>query len=499
MTTFVIMAAGRGTRMGRVGESLHKALVPLDGRAVLSHQLELAPPDAKIVICVGYRSDQIRDYVRFAHPQLGVEFIEVANVDGPGSGPGQSLYEAAAAVEGDMVLTSCDTLWQKDFTMWTGTLASWCGIAPVPAGTPARRWCRVDASPVEDLKVEAVYDKNDSREASYAYVGLARIREDDLELFWDGLLQTEPLAGERQVSGGLAALAADQRLYGCPVRWMDVGDDEAYRRAVAQLSGYDWTKTDQATYVLPRTGRVVKYSADDRMIGHRAARGRLLGDTVPQPIEHAGSMMSYPFIAGVSGYEDAARHDDETTARVVLTWMDKLHGGSTPILRNELQLADQFYRLKTLDRVVLLRPDLARTASDVISRINWDRLVAGCRIGPWHGDLNYGNVVIASTGQVYGIDWREDFAGNTEAGDQRYDLAKLIAGTVVHWDRSQRGDFRPWNEGVPHATYMRNHKMHDRDVEIIGALSLINSAPLHASPLDEILVARGAAWLEEAL
>ena len=38
-----------------------------------------------------------------------------------------------------------------------------------------------------------------------------------------------------------------------------------------------------------------------------------------------------------------------------------------------------------------------------------------------------------------------------------------------------------------------------KDIEIIGALSMINSAPLHDWPLDEVLVDRACAWLEDIL
>ena len=40
------------------------------------------------------------------------------------------------------------------------------------------------------------------------------------------------------------------------VTWTDIGDEEAYAQAVAAISGYDWTKPGEVTWVLPETGRV---------------------------------------------------------------------------------------------------------------------------------------------------------------------------------------------------------------------------------------------------
>lgn len=500
MITFVILAAGRGTRMGRVGESLHKALVPLAGRAALSHLIGLAPPDAKIVICVGYRSDQVRDYVRLAHPKLDVDFIQVANADGPESGPGQSLLEAADAVEGGLVVATCDTLWAEDLSLWS-IVNSWVAVAPVPAGTPPRRWCRIDYDH-DVMMVTNVVDKTDAWDGLDAWTGLAYIAPDDLETFWSGLRYAGLNAGERQIAGGLRAVCAADQLGAVRVHWTDVGDDEAYRRAVAQMSGYDWTKTDQATYVLPETGRVVKHAADPVLLHSRIVRGERLGDAVPAYLDRgATTMVSYPYIDGLSGYEDAALEEFDgragplTTPGLVLAWMDRVHGTTLDI--DARNVADRFYRIKTFERILTLKPDLFKVANDAVNRVDWDALSASCVTGEWHGDLNYSNVVITPENRVYGIDWRENFGGGTTFGDQRYDLAKLIAGTVVHWDRARRGDFRPWELGPEHAERMRKHKLYSEYIEIIGALTLLNSAPLHAAPLDEVLVARGVQWLEE--
>ena len=89
METFVVLAAGKGTRVGRVGKDLHKALLPLGDKAVISHIFDLAPKTAKLVVCVGDRSDQVIEYIRLAHPNHVVSFVHVDN-EAPGNGPGQT-------------------------------------------------------------------------------------------------------------------------------------------------------------------------------------------------------------------------------------------------------------------------------------------------------------------------------------------------------------------------------------------------------------------------
>ena len=480
--------------MGRVSELLHKSLVPLAGRAVLSHLIELAPKGAKIVICVGCRADQIREYIALAHPQLPVTFVDVVGWDQPHSGPGASLLAAKNVVQGDMVFTSCDTLWQQDQTLWN-TDRSWVGVAPIPAGTPQDRWCRIGL--IGKHLIGDIYEKNSDAVSDLAYVGLAQIKTIDQDAFWSGI-GGQFVDDELQVSGGFASVITSSPLVAQHVRWTDVGDETAYRLAVARLSGYDWTKIDETTYVLPETGRVVKHWTDPDKAQKRAIRGKLLGDAIAGPVSNTKSMIAYTYQPGISGYEAVEREGTDFTKRL-LEWRHK-HLMATPIFGQPVGLGAKFYHEKTLSRIDMLRYDetLWRSALDVVSRIDWERLSQHVEIAMIHGDLNYGNVVVTPDGRIVGIDWREDFAGFM-FGDARYDLGKLLAGCYVHFDRARHGDFRPWPEGVEHADLIRQDPSYSEDVDVIGALSLLNSAPLHARPLDEICVSRGCAWLEEVL
>ena len=482
--------------MGRVSELLHKALVPLAGRAVLSHLIELAPRSAKIVVCVGCRADQIREYVALAHPQLNVTFVDVADWDQPHGGPGASLLAAKDVIDGDLIFTSCDTLWQQDQTLWQ-TDHSWAGVAPIPAGTPHARWCRVGLS--WDGTIEGVYEKN-SDGGDLAYIGLAQIKAVDQDLFWSGIEGAQLVDNETQVSGGLVNVLSARTLGAQHVRWTDVGDESSYRLAVARLSGYDWTKIDETTYVLPETGRVVKHWTDPNKAQHRAARGTMLGEAIAGPVWRTGSMIAYTYKPGISGYEAVDREGIDFTKRL-LEWRHKyLMSAPTSWMDQPTDLGVKFYHDKTLDRIDMLRYDetLWRSALDAVSRIDWDHLAQHVEPAMIHGDLNYGNIVVTPEGHIVGIDWRESFAGYA-FGDARYDLGKLLAGCYVHFDRARNGDFRPWPEGDQHAALIRRDASYSPDVEIIGALALLNSAPLHAAPLDEVCVSRGCAWLEEVL
>lgn len=509
MTSFVILAAGKGTRIGRVGETLHKALVPLNGKAIISHQIALAPKNSRVIIAVGHRSDQIREYMSHAHPKLEVTYVTVNNYDLPGGGPGASLLACREAVgDEDMVFTSCDTLWESGDINWDYSY-SWSAVAPVPSGTPPFRWCRIVLNDFS-TKVEQILDKTPTDVAgAMAYVGLSMIMRLDLQLFWEGLDESNSIAGEVQVSGGLKALLYSKKLVTQRVDWTDVGDESSYASAVARHSGFDWVKAGQATYVLPETSRVVKFHHDPHVISQRWERAHRLKDIVPKAIQMRSSsamtpsFLSYEYVPGMSAYEACMPYATIIAEEVLAWYHARVMSTVTDRGHNEYwrDLAMRFYRDKTFERVMMLPPELRARALDVVTRVDWRSLVSDVLVGRWHGDLNYGNIIVCDH-HYTAIDWREDFCGDIEYGDLRYDLAKLLAGTVVHWDNARRGDFRPWEHGELHAKIIRDYATNHvylRDIEIIGALSLLNSAPLHAAPLDGVLVARGVSWLESIL
>lgn len=505
MTTFVITAAGRGTRIGRVGEKLHKALVPLNGKAVLSHIIDLVPSKARIVICVGHMADQIKDYVELAHPQLDVTFVDVPNWNEPDGGPGASLLAARNVIgTNDVIFTSCDTLWDRDQRLWNSS-TSWVALAAIPPGTQINRWTTVgtDSSGEHVLHIN---EKNVSvatiSQFTYAWTGLGFIQSCDLADFWAGITQDNPPDGEAQISPGLQRITSLQAKF---INWTDVGDEVAYRAAIQRFTGYDFVKLDQATYVLPVQGRVVKFNANSESVTHRVHRASTLEHTVPRPIRgtRTDTLMAHSYVPGVSAYQAIARDGVEVTKRMLEWFRGAIFSSRNGVPLNDTtharDLLLEFYREKTLDRIDLLPiTGLHQVASGAIYYVNFDDLTSRAVWGVPHGDFNYGNVIVTPGGEFVGIDWRENFAGSF-FGDLRYDLGKMLAGTYVHWDRAQHGDLRPWDEGAEHAElildFARELGVRREDVRTIAGLSLINSAPLHAEPLCSVAVTRGVGIL----
>jgi bifunctional UDP-N-acetylglucosamine pyrophosphorylase/glucosamine-1-phosphate N-acetyltransferase len=73
----VILAAGRGTRMGKLTEHSHKTMLQVAGKTLLEHKFDVLPDDvAEIILVVGYLGETIR--ARFGDSYYGRKLTYVA-------------------------------------------------------------------------------------------------------------------------------------------------------------------------------------------------------------------------------------------------------------------------------------------------------------------------------------------------------------------------------------------------------------------------------------
>ena len=107
MSECVILAGGVASRLGAQAGELPKTLVPVAGRPFADHQLTWLAEEGvdHVVYCIGYRGDQIRDYVGSGERWgLSVTYVdEGANLRGTG-GALRLAYDSGALAEDFAVL-----------------------------------------------------------------------------------------------------------------------------------------------------------------------------------------------------------------------------------------------------------------------------------------------------------------------------------------------------------------------------------------------------------
>ena len=62
-----ILAAGKGARMENLAKDLHKGLLPLNNKPILSHIIDSFPKNIEIVMAVGHKKELVKQYLSVAH------------------------------------------------------------------------------------------------------------------------------------------------------------------------------------------------------------------------------------------------------------------------------------------------------------------------------------------------------------------------------------------------------------------------------------------------
>ena len=126
---FCILAAGEGTRNNDV-DGLHKALLPLENRATISHIIDKLDKSIEIVVAVGYKSEQIKTYMDEVHSNRKITYITIDNYNEPGSGPGYSLLSCKDELQCPFIFTSVDTIVKED-TQFNFLGENWLGVSDI--------------------------------------------------------------------------------------------------------------------------------------------------------------------------------------------------------------------------------------------------------------------------------------------------------------------------------------------------------------------------------
>lgn len=107
----LLLIGGLGTRLRPVTETVPKQLIPIAGKAILYHALDLLPRDVEeVVLSTGYRAEDVSTYVR-AHP-TGLPTRTVAESTPLGSGG--AMRFAGQGMSDPFLLLNTDVVAQAD-------------------------------------------------------------------------------------------------------------------------------------------------------------------------------------------------------------------------------------------------------------------------------------------------------------------------------------------------------------------------------------------------
>lgn len=107
----LVLIGGFGTRLRPITFTVPKQLIPLAGKPMLYHVLDLLPPDVEeVVLATGYKADLIDEYVREHPPRWPVRTVPEAEPLGTGGG----MKNAGSGMSDPFYLLNSDVITAVD-------------------------------------------------------------------------------------------------------------------------------------------------------------------------------------------------------------------------------------------------------------------------------------------------------------------------------------------------------------------------------------------------
>ncbi|OIO25447.1 hypothetical protein AUJ14_04240 [Candidatus Micrarchaeota archaeon CG1_02_55_22] len=230
MTTFVLLSAGKGSRLWPITEKQPKTMVRVLGKPILEWAVEGALPYAsKIVVIIGPDGEDIREYFSSKPYASKLEFV----IQSEQKGTGHAALTAKDAVKGDaFVVINADTFFDPSFYAIAGAQAV---KGPFVAGKYVE-----DASPYgliesKDGNIARLTEKPPAPVPGHIFTGCYAAESSFFEL----LEQLKPSPrGELEVTDALNEYAESRS-----VKMLDVA---GYWNDV----GYYWNFLDTSAYAL---------------------------------------------------------------------------------------------------------------------------------------------------------------------------------------------------------------------------------------------------------
>jgi UDP-N-acetylglucosamine diphosphorylase / glucose-1-phosphate thymidylyltransferase / UDP-N-acetylgalactosamine diphosphorylase / glucosamine-1-phosphate N-acetyltransferase / galactosamine-1-phosphate N-acetyltransferase len=222
----VVLAAGRGTRMGAATEHTPKPMLPINGRPMLEHILErlAAAGVTRFLIVVGYRHEMVEEH--FRNWRLPVEFAIQEPVNGTGSA---TLLARAFVAKNSFLLTYGDILCEpSEYERCGGPLESDPNVAAVLAVKEVDDPWQGAAVYERDGRIERVIEKpaKGTSTTRWNSAGIYAFRP----VLFDYLQRIRPSArGEYELTSAFELMLQDGLdLRSAPVTgdWRDVGRPE---------------------------------------------------------------------------------------------------------------------------------------------------------------------------------------------------------------------------------------------------------------------------------
>jgi len=490
---FCIVSSGQGTRMRHLTKNINKALLPINGKAIISHIIEKIPEYCDIIITTGYKSETLVEYCNAAHPEKNITFVNVPDYDYKHSGPGTSLLRCKTLLQRPFYFSTVDCLIEDNLPLIDN---DWIGVSPTSIPD-------IYSTAELDDDLNVTHFKNKSKNGyNNAYIGLSSIY--DYKIFWETLEFNISSTGEL-----VSVYMNKYKVKGKIFKWHDTGTIDGYNNTKQIMEKNYFMLNKDNEYLYEINNKIIKLFIDEKMCKNRIKRAKFLEGYIPKLTYEGNNVYAYEKYEGQTLYE----LDDLNKFKNLLDWLRDFWEIEKVDISNDAKL---FYKEKTYNRLndfIKKYPNIDTLEHKIdgksydniynyLDKINWDELQNCIPSKTFHGDLQFDNIICGDDFKL--IDWRQSFGNSTKYGDIYYDLAKLYGGLLISYYDMKKNNFsfdikdgkitlnyEPSNNLKIFKKYYEKWIIKNgydlNKVKNITFLIYLSMSPLHENPMDLFL------------
>ena len=113
--TVFIPTAGIGSRLKGLSKRVNKALVDINGKPSISYVVEKFSQENKFVIALGYKGEDVKNFLEMTYPEMNFEFVWIDPYKGDESGLGLTMIQCKDYLQTPFVFCSFYSIGNKGF------------------------------------------------------------------------------------------------------------------------------------------------------------------------------------------------------------------------------------------------------------------------------------------------------------------------------------------------------------------------------------------------
>jgi dTDP-glucose pyrophosphorylase len=503
-----ILAAGNSTRTKKA-YNLHKALLPINNKPIISLIIEQFPKNIEILITLGYQGEKIKFLVQNSYPDRKIKFLNIKNYNKQKTGPGLTLLECKKFLNCPFIFTSVDTIIREKITVPN---QNWIMTGKVLDSANYLTLQKVNGNlSFFNKKICNVKNKYFN-----AFSGIAGIY--DYKNFFKGL-EKKSKENPLEVFEGLKNI---KNLKIINTQWLDTGTVEKYNetKEILEKKRGDLQKQDEQIYFINKF--VIKFFSKKKKINNLIKKHIKFKKISPKIIKHNKNFIIYKYING----EKLSDVSNPNLFKKFLFFMKKNFWYKKA--KNNYSEINSFYKNKTLNRLKILFKNsdvliekfkinnvIINNVKNLILRINWKTLIKESKTTYCHGDPQPENIIV-NKNNIKVIDFRDSFGKNIFYFDIYYDLAKIhhalmITNKMVRQNKFYVKEnknnvfinFKKYRNLTNNINILRlfckKNNLNFQKVELLSSLIYLNISPLYKTNYSKLLYYYGVLKLNNFL